>query len=168
MGVTNFLVRASKFSLALAPPGSTTSPAIPAWGGRRWVPASPGSRCQAQPSSAMKFLLKRPSNGRIEMITHTVIFRLNRPATTGQRKQFLEALEDFGRAAPHATGPALVHADLQMRPEGRSVSEFLMEVRFADPDAFKNYLNDPKHQRLVTDVLVPQCESWLSVQAETN
>lgn len=102
------------------------------------------------------------------MITHTVIFRLNRPATTGQRKQFLEALEDFGRAAPHATGPALVHADLQMRPEGRSVSEFLMEVRFADPDAFKNYLNDPKHQRLVTDVLVPQCESWLSVQAETN
>lgn len=101
------------------------------------------------------------------MITHTVIFRLNRPADAGQREQFIGLLKDFGKEPPHGLGPATVHQDLGLRPEGRSVSEVLMEVRFADAEAFQRYLADPKHQELVGGVLAAQCESWLSVQAET-
>ena len=101
------------------------------------------------------------------MITHTVIFRLNRPADTGRREQFIGMLQDFGKEPPHGLGPAKVHQDLQLRPEGRSVSEVLMEVRFADAEAFQRYLADPKHQELISGVLAVECESWLSVQAET-
>lgn len=101
------------------------------------------------------------------MITHTVIFRLNRPADTGRREHFISMLQDFGKEPPHGLGPAKVHQDMQLRAEGRSVSEVLMEVRFADVEAFHRYLADPKHQDLVSGVLAVECESWLSVQAET-
>lgn len=101
------------------------------------------------------------------MIIHTVILRLKRPVADGQRQQFIKILEEFGRQAPHAEGPAKVYADLQLRPEGNSVSEVLMEVNFTDAEAFQRYLADARHQELVEDVLLPRCESWLSVQAES-
>lgn len=101
------------------------------------------------------------------MITHTVIFRLKRPVSEDQQQGVIRAVQEFGRQPPFAAGPAEVRTDLQLRPEGRSVSEVLLELRFEDEEAFQSYLVHPKHQQLVQTVLEPHCESWLSVQAAT-
>ena len=100
------------------------------------------------------------------MIKHTVLFRLNRPVDDTARDGFLAALREFGAEPPHAEGPATVSDDLRLRPEGRSVSEGMIEVRFADEEAFNAYLADPKHVALVQELLTPNCESWLSLQSE--
>ena len=100
------------------------------------------------------------------MIQHTVIFRLNRPVDEGTRTGFLSALHEFAASAPFAAAPPQVLTDLGLRPEGRSVSEGQMVAQFASVDDFRSYLADPLHIALVNDVLVPNCESWLSVQAD--
>src|ERR1700712_5494378 len=100
------------------------------------------------------------------MIRHIVVFRMNRPVDPAARTAFLDAVASFGENPPFADGPAVIRVDLDARPEGRSVSEALMEVDFADLDTFRNYLAHPAHIALVNDVLTPNLESWLSVQSE--
>ncbi|GAB3615577.1 hypothetical protein GCM10027416_01340 [Okibacterium endophyticum] len=98
------------------------------------------------------------------MIVHTVICRLRRPVDDDARGAFVAALRSFGANPPHAEGPAVIGVDLGLRPEGRSVSEFSLEVRFADEHAFAAYLADPAHRALVADCFEPLLETWLSVQ----
>jgi hypothetical protein len=98
------------------------------------------------------------------MIIHTVICRVKRPADTDAATAFAEAAEAFGTQPPHALGPAVVARDLGLRPEGRSVSEVLLEVRFADEAAFHAYLADPAHVAFVENTMTPSLEGWLSLQ----
>ena len=100
------------------------------------------------------------------MIVHTVIFRLNRPTTDAGIAEFVAHCEAFADVAPHALERPKVTVDLGLRPEGRSVSEVQMVVHFADAEGFRAYLADPLHVALAQDVLIPNCEAWLSVQAE--
>jgi len=100
------------------------------------------------------------------MIKHTVILRLNRPTDPATTEGVIAQLREFGAEPPFAEGPATILVDLGLRPEGRSVSEVGMEVHFADAEAFASYLAAEKHVALVNDVLLPNCESWLSVQNE--
>ena len=100
------------------------------------------------------------------MIVHTVIFRLNRPTTDAGIAEFVAHCEAFADVAPHALERPKVTVDLGLRPEGRSVSEVQMVVHFADAEGFRAYLDDPLHVALAQDVLIPNCDAWLSVQAE--
>lgn len=100
------------------------------------------------------------------MLTHLVLFRLKRPIADGAQERLVAALEAFAADAPHAEGPARVAADARARPaEHPRASDALIEVRFADADAFRAYLDHPRHRALVADVLEPECERWLTLQA---
>jgi stress responsive alpha/beta barrel protein len=37
---------------------------------------------------------------------------------------------------------------------------------FADADAFAAYVDHPRHRAIVSELLKPTCESWLTLQAE--
>lgn len=100
------------------------------------------------------------------MIVHTVIFRLARPVSDAETAVFVAHCEAFADTAPHVLERPKVSVDLGLRPEGRSVSEVQMVVHFADVEAFRAYLTDPLHVAFAQDVLIPSCETWLSVQAE--
>ena len=101
------------------------------------------------------------------MIRHTLTFRLHRPVDENAREEFLSAVRDFGSEPPHALAPAVVREDLALRPEGRSSSEGLLEVTFADASAFRAYLADDRHIAFVEQVLAPQAD-WLSTQTEAG
>lgn len=101
------------------------------------------------------------------MITHTVLFRLTRPVEAPAAAALHSAVESFGAAPPHALGPAEILTDAALRPEGRSVSESGMVVRFADAEAFAAYLADPAHVEFVEGTLLVHCETWLSIQTES-
>ena len=100
------------------------------------------------------------------MIVHTVLFRLARPTSDVETAVFVAHCEAFADQAPHVLERPTVSVDLGLRPEGRSVSEVQMVVTFDDAEAFRTYLADPLHVAFAQDVLIPSCESWLSVQAE--
>jgi len=100
------------------------------------------------------------------MITHTVLFRLKRPVDPAVAASFAETVRAFGAEPPHALGPAEVLVDAELRPEGRSVTERGLTVRFAGAEEFAAYIADPKHVAFVDDALIPLCESWLSIQVE--
>ena len=100
------------------------------------------------------------------MIVHTVLFRLARPVSDASIAVFVAHCEAFADATGHVLERPVVTVDLGLRPEGRSVSEVQMVATFADAEAFRAYLVDPLHVSLAQDVLIPTCETWLSVQAE--
>lgn len=98
------------------------------------------------------------------MLTHLVLFRLRRPSDGAARDTLLDALATFAVQAPFAEGPATVLADLGLREANPHGCDALLRVRFADTEAFASYLASQPHQRLVSDVLEPSCESWWSIQ----
>lgn len=103
------------------------------------------------------------------MIRHTVLFRMARTegaADAGALRRVEDALRAFAAAPPLALGPAEVAHDSGTRPEGPSVAELSFVAHFASLEDFRSYVGSPEHQRLATEVLVPHCESWLSVQTE--
>lgn len=103
------------------------------------------------------------------MLTHTVLFRLRRPIAGEAREKLVAELRAFAREAPFATGPAGVHADLELRDEANPrVADVALSMTFTDTGSFTAYLDHPLHRALVTTVLEPLCESWLSVQSETE
>jgi hypothetical protein len=99
------------------------------------------------------------------MIRHTLIFRLHRPVDDNAREAFLAAVREFGANPPHALAAAVVSEDLVLRPEGRSSSEGMLEVTFADAAAFRAYLADERHVAFVEKVLAPWAD-WLSTQTD--
>ena len=103
------------------------------------------------------------------MIRHTVLFRITRTegtADAGALTTVEDALRAFAAAPPLALDPAEVTRDSGTRPEGPSVAELSFVAHFANLDDFRAYVASPEHQRLATEVLVPHCESWLSLQTE--
>ena len=97
------------------------------------------------------------------MITHTVLFRLKRPVSDGDRDRLVGALHEFAAAdPPFAAGPAHVDASLGLR-----TADALLLVQFPEADVFPADIEHERHQELVTGVLEPLCEGWWSVQAET-
>lgn len=100
------------------------------------------------------------------MITHTVLFRLNRPPGDAARVDLLQALNRFAADPPHAAGPARVDGSLALRGESPRTADVLLEVQFADAAAFDAYIAHARHQTLVKNVLEPLCEGWWSVQSE--
>lgn len=98
------------------------------------------------------------------MIIHTVLLRLSRPVNDEQRERFLAGLRAFAANPPQSMGPADVIVDAGLRPEGRSVTEAMLQGRFADEQAFHAYLADPRHTALVEELFVPNLDSWLSLQ----
>lgn len=100
------------------------------------------------------------------MINHTVLFRLRRPLSDEDRTRVVGALREFAADPPHAAGPAQMHETLGLRGEGPRAADVLYEVTFPDAEAFAAYIEHPRHQALVRDVLEPGCEGWWSVQAE--
>jgi Stress responsive A/B Barrel Domain len=101
------------------------------------------------------------------MITHTVLFRLNRPVSEHDRDRLVGALRDFATDPPFATGPAHVDSSLGLRGESPRTADALLQVQFPDAGVFPQYIEHERHQALVTGVLEPLCEGWWSVQAET-
>lgn len=101
------------------------------------------------------------------MITHTVLFRLKRPASDENRRLLVERLTEFAADPPHATGPADVHDSLMLRGESPRAADVLLTVTFASAEAFPDYLSAESHRRLVTETLEPLCEGWFSVQYES-
>jgi hypothetical protein len=103
------------------------------------------------------------------VLTHTVLFRLRRPIAGGAREKLVAELQGFAREAPFATGPAGVHADLELRDAANPrVADVALSMTFTDTGSFTAYLDHPLHRALVATVLEPLCESWLSVQSETG
>lgn len=104
------------------------------------------------------------------MIRHTVLFRIGRSADGAADASALATVEDalrtFAAEPPLALGPAEVTRDTGTRPEGPSVAELSFVAEFANLDDFRAYVSSPEHQRLATEVLVPHCDSWLSLQTE--
>jgi hypothetical protein len=99
------------------------------------------------------------------MLAHTVLFRLRRPVGDAEREKVITAMRDFAAEAPFVAGPVHVEADLGLRDAANPrVADVALSTTFADEDAFRAYLDHPRHRALVTDVLEPLCESWLSVQ----
>lgn len=100
------------------------------------------------------------------MITHTVLFRLKRPASDDDRRRFIRALRDFAADPPYASGPAEVADSLGLRGDSPRTADALLRVQFPDGDVFPAYIEHERHRALVSDVLEPSCEGWWSVQAD--
>jgi hypothetical protein len=114
-----------------------------------------------------------PSRGKLDlgygalMIIHTVLFRLERPASDADRTLLVERLRQFAADPPNAAGPAVVEASLMLRGESPRAADVLMSVSFASADGFAGYLSAPSHVELVRETLEPLCEGWWSVQFES-
>jgi hypothetical protein len=101
------------------------------------------------------------------MITHTVLFRLNRPASGADRSLLVERLREFAEDPPYATGPAIVEESLLLRGESPRTADVLMTVTFPRAAAFPEYVSSPGHVQLLQETLEPMCEGWWSVQFES-
>jgi hypothetical protein len=101
------------------------------------------------------------------MITHTVLFRLNRPASGADRSLLVERLREFAEDPPYATGPAIVEESLLLRGESLRTADVLMTVTFPRAAAFPEYVSSPGHVQLLQETLEPMCEGWWSVQFES-
>jgi len=101
------------------------------------------------------------------MITHTVLFRLKRPASDADRSLLAERLREFAEDPPHATGPAVVEESLMLRGESPRAADVLLTVSFPTADVFPDYLGSAAHVQLLQETLEPLCEGWWSVQFES-
>jgi len=101
------------------------------------------------------------------MITHTVLFRLNRPASEADRSLLVERLRKFAEDPPYATGPATVEQSLLLRGESPRTADVLLTVSFQSAEAFPEYAGSPAHVQLLQETLEPLCEGWWSVQFES-
>lgn len=98
------------------------------------------------------------------MITHTVLFRLKRPADAATRKEFVEALRQFAANAPFAVGSADAEESLLLRGESTRTADAQLTVFFAQAEDFPQYISSDAHEALLHEVLEPMCEGWWSVQ----
>ena len=101
------------------------------------------------------------------MITHTVLFRLKRPASDADRDLLVERLREFAQDPPYATGPAVVEESLMLRGESPRTADVMLTVSFPRAEAFPDYVASPGHVQLVQETLEPMCEGWWSVQFES-
>lgn len=104
---------------------------------------------------------------RARMITHTVLFRLKRPASEADRSRLVERLRRFAEDPPYAAGPAIVWESLLLRGESPHTADVLMTVSFPNAETFPQYVSSPTHVELLEDTLEPMCEGWWSVQFES-
>ena len=98
------------------------------------------------------------------MITHTVLFRLKRPADAATRKEFVKALHRFAADPPFAVGPADAQESLLLRGESTRTADAQLTVVFAQEQDFPQYIASDAHEALLHEVLEPMCEGWWSVQ----
>jgi hypothetical protein len=101
------------------------------------------------------------------MITHTVLFRLKRPASDEHRSLLLEGLRRFAEDPPAATGPAIVEDSLMLRGESPRAADVMLSVSFPSAEGFPQYMRSEAHERLLHETLEPLCEGWWSVQFES-
>lgn len=90
--------------------------------------------------------------GRVE---HVVLVWMKEPGNAAQRAELIEAA--YGLQSI----PGIVHAyagpSLQsMRPEVDDSFDVALVFVFRDPAALEAYLTDPRHVKVVTDVLAPR------------
>ncbi|SDH46580.1 Dabb family protein [Pseudonocardia oroxyli] len=103
------------------------------------------------------------------MLSHTVLFRLPRPLDPAQQAEFVAALREFAADAPPTAGPVTITTDLGLRdPDNPRVADSSLSTTFPDVDAFAAYLDHPRHQAIVAEVLEPSGVTWLSMQSETS
>jgi quinol monooxygenase YgiN len=93
----------------------------------------------------------------MQMIRHTVVFRLKHPAGSDAEAEFLRA------AAVLATVPGVQRFEALRQIGRKNAFHFGFSMEFADQAAYDGYDSHPDHTRFVRERWVPEVEDFLEI-----